>query len=440
MDRYKTVWRCQEMKKDVLKSIIVLSAICLIVALLLSSLDLITSPLIEKAELEKEEAAFLEVLPNAAKLENVELGNDIPASVKVMKKDTGGSGYAFKLVATATYSGNPMTIIVGIDADGKITKLSFVEYTDSPGIGTPEGFDKLFKGKDNTTADNDAGATITTNAIKAVLNDAYSVLAKYSSIEQTDEQKLSTLYDKLMPSAKSPMVGAYKFNKYDISQLDGLDPAITAAFTPSNEIGYIVLVSAEDKTVAVAVNAFGKAYAVYDLDGNDLTAYEAYDSAKQKAEALPPVYLSKQTANSRRIKNAFKNSLGEESANNLNLEAIALPEVSSTVAAAYKVNDRGNVYYAFIAQTVGYGGRINVLYVTDMQGKIVLYKTTTHSESSGYGAAIAESAYTDKLAGSNITTLGDETVQISGATITSEAVKQTKNDIKAAFDAVKEGF
>lgn len=428
------------MKKDAVKSIVVLSVICLIVALLLSSLDIITAPIIEKAELEKEETAFLEVLPDATELENVELGSDVPASVKAMKKDAGGSGYAFKLVATATYSGTPMTIIVGIDSDGKILKLSFVEYTDSPGIGTPEGFDALFKGKDNTTADNDAGATITTNAIKAVLNDAYGVLAKYSTVEQTDEQKLSTLYDKLMPSAKSPMVGAYKFSKYDISQLDGLDSAVTAAFTPSNEIGYVVLVAAEDKTVAVAVNAFGKAYAVYDLDGNDLNSDEAYAEAKKKAEALPPVYLSKQTANSRRIKNAFKNAFGEESANSLTLEALALSDVSSTVAAAYKVNDRGNVYYAFIAQTVGYGGRINVLYVTDKQGKIVLYKTTTHSESAGYGAAIADAAYAEKLTGNNVTALGDEALQISGATITSEAVKQAKNDIKTAFDAVKEGF
>lgn len=428
------------MKNDAVKSIIVLSTICLIVALLLSSLDIITAPLIAEAELQKEESAFLEVLPEASDLEDVELGNDIPDSVKGMKKDKGGSGYAFKLLATATYSGTPMTVIVGIDNDGKITKMSFVEYTDSPGIGSPEGFDALFRGKDNTTADNDAGATVTTNALKAVLNDAYAVLAKYSTVEQTDEQKLVALYENLMPSAKSPSVSAYKFTKYDISTLVGIDPAVTAVFAPSNEIGYIALVDVNDSSVAVAVNAFGKAYKVLDLEGNDLTNDSTYADAAKKAEALPPVYLSKDKVNTRRLKNAFKAAMGEDVANALTFEAIKLENISSTVTAAYKIGGAAEDYYGFIAHAVGYGGNIKVIYVTDKNGKIVLYKTASQSESAGYGAVIADSTYAEKIVGANVDTLEDSTLQIAGATVTSDAVKQAKGDIKAAFNAVKEGF
>ncbi|MBO7217860.1 MAG: FMN-binding protein, partial [Clostridia bacterium] len=254
------------MKKDAIKSIVVLSSICLIVALLLSTLNVITAPIIAQSEAAKENSAYLEVLPEAATLEEVTLGDDVPPSVLAMMKDSGGSGYAFKLLATATYSGTPMTVIVGIGTDGKITKMSFVEYTDSPGIGTPEGFDELFRGKDNTTTDNDAGATVTTNAIKAVLNDAYAVLGKYSDLEQSDEQKLVNLYGKLMPWAANPSSGASKFEAVDISQFDGVNPAVSAVFAPSTKVGYVVLVKNGDGNVAAAVNAFGKAYMVLDLD------------------------------------------------------------------------------------------------------------------------------------------------------------------------------
>ena len=425
------------MKNEALKSIVVLGSICLIVALLLSTVSIITDPIIAETERKKQESAFIEVLPSATEFETVELGDDVPDSVKAMKKDLGGSGYAFSLLATATYSGNPMNIIVGIGSDGKITKMSFVEYTDSPGIGTPEGFDQLFRGKDNTTTDNDAGATVTTNAIKAVLNDAYAVLAKYSDLEQSDEQKLATLYDKIMPWAANPSSKASKFEPVDLSQLDGVNPAVSAAFAPSTKVGYVLLIKNGDTNVAVGVNAFGKAYAVYDLDGNELVS--GIDEVISAAESLPPVYLAKAGTTERRIKAAFKTAMGEDVANSLTAEPIKLENISSTVEAAFKVTAANKEYYAFMATATGFHGNVQVMYVTDHSGNIVIYKTVSQSESAGYGDKIGSADYAAGISG-NLTDLSDESVMVSGATVTSEAVKLAKNDIKAAFDAVKEGF
>lgn len=425
------------MKNDAIKSIVVLGSICLIVAVLLSSVNILTEPIIKKAEANKEDAAYIEVLPNATGFEDVELGDDVPESVKAMKKDAGGSGYAFKLLATATYSGTPMNVIVGIGTDGKITKMSFVEYTDSPGIGTPEGFDELFRGKDNTTTDNDAGATVTTNALKAVLNDAYAVLGKYSTIEQSDEQKLVNIYGKLMPWAANPSSGASKFEAVDLSGFDGVNPAVTAAFVPSTKVGYVLLVKNGDSNVAVGVNAFGKAYAVYDLDGNELTS--GIDEVKTAAESLPPVYLEKAKTAERRIKAAFKTAISEDAANSLTAEAIKLENISSSVEAAFKVKAANKEYFAFFATTVGFHGNIQVLYVTDKDGNIVIYKTVSQSESAGYGDKIASADYVASITG-KLDALSDDAVMVSGATVTSEAVKLAKNDIKAAFNAVKEGF
>lgn len=419
------------MKNIAVKSIIVLSAICLIVALLLSSINLITAPMIKAAEEKAASEAFLEVLPDATELETVALGSDVPSSVLEMRKDKGGSGYAFKLLLTNTYSGKNMTLIVGIGNDGKIIKMSFVEYSDSR--GSAADFDAAFKGKDNT-ADGISGATVTTNSIKGALNDAYTVLAKYSTVEQSDEQKLAPLCEAMMPAAKNSANGAVKFSKVDISQFDGLNPAVSAVYAPSTEIGYIVLVKTESGSVAVALNAFGKAYKVCDLEGKEIESAEAVAAA----EGMPPIYLARKAVNERRIKSAFKKALGEESVADISFSALPL-SLSGSVTAAYRVNSGNTEYFAFIAHANGYHGTVKVLYVVDSDGNIVIYKTTSQSESKGFGDKIASEEYAAGISG-NIETLTDSSVLVSGATVTSAAVKQAKNDIKAAYLAVKEGF
>ena len=116
-----------------------------------------------------------------------------------------------------------------------------------------------------------------------------------------------------------------------------------------------------------------------------------------------------------------------------------LSSVSSSVDSAFKVTAAKKEYYAFFANVVGFHGNVQVLYVTDTKGDIVIYKTVSQSESAGYGDKIGTAEYAAGIKGS-IDALSDDAVLISGATVTSEAVKLAKNDIKAAFSAVKEGF
>ncbi len=423
------------MKNDTFKSIAVLGSICLVVALLLSSVNLVTDPLIKKAEENSANEAFYVVLPEASEFDTVELGSDVPTSVLEMRRDKGGSGYAFKLNVSGTYSGKDMTLVVGIGPDGKITKLSFVEYFDSR--GSADDFNNVFSGNDNT-ADGITGATITSNAVKSALSDAYTVLSQYSSIEQSDEQKLAALYEKLMPSAASPVFKKYTFSPVELPT--GTDSSIVGAYAPSNEIGYVITAKVNDVSVAVAINAFGTAYKVLDLDGNDLTDDVAYADIKAKAETvLEPVYKANENVDNRRIKNAVKAEFGENVANSITLNSYKLSNISSTVTAAYNLKINGNSHYAFTANAVGYGGTVKVLYIMDADGNIVLYKTTSQSESKGYGAAIAESEYADGIMSNNIDMLSDDSLLVAGATVTSEAVKIAKNDITAAFNHAKGG-
>ena len=113
------------MKKDSLKSVIVLTVICLVVALLLSTVNMITTPLIAKADEQAANAAYFDVLPEATEFEVVETG-ELPASVVELKKDLGGSGYGVKLSTTSSYSQSPLVMILGVDKTGTITKLAVV--------------------------------------------------------------------------------------------------------------------------------------------------------------------------------------------------------------------------------------------------------------------------------------------------------------------------
>lgn len=420
------------MKNRALQSVIVLASICLVVALLLSAVNTITAPIIKAAEESAANEAYMVVLPDATELEVITLDGDTPPSVQALLRDKGGSGYAFKLLLTGTYTGKDMTLIVGIGPDGKIIKMSFVEYTDSK--GSADAFNTAFVGKDNT-ADGISGATVTSTAIKNALSDAYKVLAKHSTIEQSDEQKLSPYFESLMPAAKNTASGAVKFSPVDMSQFVGLDPAVTAVFTPINEIGHIAIVKTTDSAVAVAVNAFGKAYKAVDTEGKEIENAEAM----AKAEALPPMNVTSQSDHEKKINSALKKKFGRDGVGELTFEPITLDN-ASTVTGVYKVTHKGTEnYLAFFAQAVGYHGMVQVLYLMDYDGNIVICRTTAQSESAGYGDKIGQSSYTDKIVG-NIETLTDETVLVSGATITSTAVKQAKNDIKAAYLAVKEGF
>ena len=150
------------MKKDSLKSIIVLVSICLIVGLLLSGVNSITAPIIEKNDAAAANGAYLVVLPDATTFEDVT--GEFPESVIEMKKDLGGSGFAFKIQGSSSYSQSALQMILGINNEGKITKLVITNYAETK--GNAADFETLFEGKDATMTDVVAGVTYTTNAIK----------------------------------------------------------------------------------------------------------------------------------------------------------------------------------------------------------------------------------------------------------------------------------
>ncbi|MBQ7383880.1 MAG: FMN-binding protein [Clostridia bacterium] len=166
------------MKKDSLKSVIVLAVICLVIAALMAVINGVTAPVIDEANAKAEKEALFLVIDGAEDFEQVET-DGLPESVVAVYSEVSGKGYAVMLNAKGYDSSNPMVIAVGIDNDGKLTKCHVVSCSgETSGIGTKvsgEDFLNLFEGADEKLEGVDAisGATISSSAFIDAVKDAF---------------------------------------------------------------------------------------------------------------------------------------------------------------------------------------------------------------------------------------------------------------------------
>jgi len=171
--------------KNIVKPILVLTVICLAVALLLAVVNHVTAPVIAEATAEAERKARSEALPDATDFAEVPLPEGTPETVVSCYRDNGGKGYVF-LVKGAGYGGksNPITLLVGITPDGKIAGLKITDVSgETAGIG-----DKVKK-KDFTSrfpdvdaagvedVENVSGATYSSKGVKQGVKDAFTAFA-----------------------------------------------------------------------------------------------------------------------------------------------------------------------------------------------------------------------------------------------------------------------
>lgn len=135
------------MKKSNLMPTVVLGSICLVVALLLSFVNMVTGPIIKAAQDQAANAALLEVLPEGTDFTPLTIDESYPSAIVAGYKANGG--FVFQTSVTGKSSG--MVIMCGINADGKIvgTKVIAEQETDSydanvfPAV---EGTDGAYKG------------------------------------------------------------------------------------------------------------------------------------------------------------------------------------------------------------------------------------------------------------------------------------------------------
>ena len=162
--------------------------IAAVVALALAGVNAVTAPIIEELNAAKTQEAISAVLPGG--FDN-ELSDFADASGIVSKVYQGANGYAVE-VGPGGFD-NTITMMVGIDNEGKVLGISIINHTETAGLGavaaagTPAGiaFRDQFVGasgsvsvtKDGGTMDAITGATITSRAICVGVSAALDVVA-----------------------------------------------------------------------------------------------------------------------------------------------------------------------------------------------------------------------------------------------------------------------
>ena len=169
----------------VLRLALTLLIITAVVAAVLAGVNSITAPAIAALKAQKTQEAIELVLPGGGD----EI--DFPATALVSKVYASDTGYAVEV--TPGGFDNTITMMVGIDNEGKVLGISIVSHTETAGLGavaaagTPAGisFRDQFVGasgavsvtKDGGTMDAITGATITSRAICVGVNAALDAVA-----------------------------------------------------------------------------------------------------------------------------------------------------------------------------------------------------------------------------------------------------------------------
>jgi len=172
----------------VLRLALTLFIIAAVVAAALAGVNSITKPVIDQLNAEKTQKAIEAVLPGGYE---EEISGYADATGLVSKVYKGANGYALEVLPSGF--DNTITMMVGVDNEGKVLGISVVSHTETAGLGAVaaaqtsagEAFRGQFVGKSGSVSvskdggelDAITGATITSRAICVGVNAALDCVA-----------------------------------------------------------------------------------------------------------------------------------------------------------------------------------------------------------------------------------------------------------------------
>lgn len=159
----------------IFKPIVVLSVICVVITGALALTNSITKPIIDEAIRKAQDAARLELLPEAdsfTKKDGISVAN-------VSDVYVANNGVGAVVTSSAKGYGGTMTVMVGFTADGTIRQIKVTEQAETKGIGSKVAGDPSFwtryegvKAETPVEVDALSGATVSSKALNAAVNSA----------------------------------------------------------------------------------------------------------------------------------------------------------------------------------------------------------------------------------------------------------------------------
>ena len=159
------------------KSVIVLTVICLLVTAVLAVTNNFTAPVISEARKVKIEQSLKAVLPDMYSIREVELPEGTPSTVKAVYV-VNDKDYAVVLATMSAYSNGDMGITVGISDSGELVGVTLTSYFESKDFGK-ETYPQTYIGvtKDNySDVDTFSGVTYSSKAFRKAIGDAFAAV------------------------------------------------------------------------------------------------------------------------------------------------------------------------------------------------------------------------------------------------------------------------
>ncbi len=420
-------------------SALVLVLIFLVFALVLTGINIFTAPIIEGNGSAQQFAPLFRVMPDAQGFDVLYDANDsaasaltdIPSTVQGIYGETSGLGYAVRLSTSEGYTKLPIEFTIAIDSEGKISGVELTAYPETKDFGTGT-YPQSYIGQDSALADVSlvAGVTYSSTAFKNAVSDGFAALIGNGLVGagvKSDAQILTELAARLFPGMANSQ-GVAQYEEAEISE--GQFAYIQKIMKALNGSGYAFVLANGESSYLAVVNGSGS-YAVYDVEGNDVTG--SLDTAIAGEAAA---YAIQNTASTVDAENKKLRPMVSETAE---FTALPLGGVFNTVTGAYLITDGETQLYGFCARPYAYSNiPIAVYYVLDRDGAIV---SMSCDELILYGEyftsyVLDEAQYKEGFAGLTADSWTGEQALISGATASTNAITSATNDVFAAFRTV----
>ena len=382
--------------KSQIKTVVSLTVICAVVAVLLAVTNYITAPIIKKNEAAQVNGALSVVLPSGEGFEAVDISKyELPETITEVYSEKNG-GYVFKML-TSGY-GSDFVLMCGIDANGAVAGATCISSNET--LGAEKEYGKTLVGATGETIDGVAtvsGATRTTDAYKNAVRDALNakIILGGGSVDLRDETQI--LADNL--NAALP-AGEGKFTPVFITEiLEGVQEVYKA----ENGAGY-VLKSGENFIAATADGT------VVSEVADDVKTLMSDNAKKLISSKLTQIDISGYADMPTQIEEAYKTDSGNY--------------VFHLKAAGFGIN--GDAWYNPSGEYI----KIKVSATKD--GKIIACETVSQKETDGIGSACADKKFYSQFNGKEQTNY-KEIDAISGATVTTNGYKTA---ISKVFDAI----
>ena len=409
------------------KDLIVILLVLVIGVVLLTLLNLITSPIIE----ENSRGALLEplyaVMADASGFEELELDN-LPSTVYGVWKEKSGKGYVVRCSTTKGFTGKEIKLTVAISSDGNVTGITLDEYPETKDFG-PD-YPSSYIGQDSTLSGVEivGGVTYSSSAFKKAVADAFTALSDNGLIVAAEKEPAQVYEETLLSEfgeALSPkgLLVAEDFT----SSVSGVVKAEKAG--NNSAIGYWVEENGENYTVIVSRYSA----VTYGKDGKKTDALSSPTLDALRNETLE----NTKDESSKDLKKIKK--LSPLSADAVFTE-LSLDGVYSSVTSMWLVEDEGKTYYASSMHPYGFGNEAMTMYILLTEdGKIAAFSVKELIiEADYYSSYTLPDDYYSSFSGLDSSWSGEEAL-ISGATLSSDAVKDAINDAFDAYRTVKGG-